>query len=275
MASHLLPRSSLVLLFAGGLTAAAMAQQQSPNFEVASVKRNVSGRPAWNQNVQPGGRLVMTATTLTKIIQFAYGIQEVQLVGGPEWVRGDRFDINAKAEFEVPDAEIRLMVRSLLVDRFRLVVRKEQREMPIHEVVMNRADGRLGPNIVQVSSDEDCQAAATRLTAAPGYQKPPPGASAIRGQACGPAPSVFADLAYPYVKTAVVDKTGLTGKWLLLPYFAPDQTVGTGYRGQAPVDANLPSFFTAWQEQLGLRLRATRGIVDVLAIESVQHPTEN
>src|SRR5258706_7689531 len=68
------------------------AQASRPAFEVASVKRNVSGRWDWNQNIHPGGRFVATNTHLANVIQFAYSIPDVQLVDGPPWVRSERFD---------------------------------------------------------------------------------------------------------------------------------------------------------------------------------------
>ena len=251
------------------------AQSSRPRFEVASIKRNMAGRPPSpiTRYARPGGRFVATNLTLSKVIQFVHRVQDVQVIGGPDWVRNERFDINATAGREVPEEEIRLMVQSLLEDRFRLVVRPEQREMPIHEVLLSRSDGRVGPNMIQLSPRDECETIGEKLRASPGYQKPPAGTLAIRGQGCGPASSIFSEVAFAYVRTPVVDKTGLTGIWAFATFFGPDTTMpsGNGLTG----DMNLPSFFTSWQEQLGLKLRSTRGLVDVLTIESVQQPTEN
>ena len=261
--------NATVLLSSTIVASAALAQIPRPSFEVASIKRNLSG-VFWNQGIQPGGRFVATNSTLADVILLSYEVRDVNLLGGPAWVRSDRFDIKATAGRPATDAEIRLMLQSLLADRFQLVVRREQREMPVYEVLRNREDGRLGPNILQLAPGEDCRTAATRLASSANFQKAPAGATAIRGQACGEVSSALADLA-SYLRTPIVDKTGLTGTWVLLPYFGADQTIG---RGQV-ADPNLPSFFTAWQEQLGLRLRSTRAVVDVLAIASVEPPTEN
>jgi uncharacterized protein (TIGR03435 family) len=80
------------------------------------------------------------------VIQFAYGVRDFQLLDGPDWIKPDwfkkdRYDISAKAELDAPADQIRLMLQSLLEDRFRLVVRTGHREMPIHEVVLDRATG--------------------------------------------------------------------------------------------------------------------------------------
>ena len=84
---------------------------------------------------------------------------------------------------------------------------------------------------------------------------------------------VFTEVAYRFVGTPLVDKTGLTGTWFFLLYFASDQPPGVGNAGQVAVESGLPSFFTAMKEQIGLTFRATRGPMDVIVIESVQQPT--
>ena len=142
--------------------------------------------------------------------------------------------------------------------------------MPVHELVLARADGRLGPMLIQVSSQEhDCPAAAPKF---------PPHAATGSGTAhalsCGPI-SQLARAAFPAVQTAVVDKTGLTGTWYWSLYFDASMLPDVPDFARVNVDPNLPSMPTAFEEQLGLKLRSTRGPVDVLVIDRVEHPTEN
>jgi uncharacterized protein (TIGR03435 family) len=234
------------------------AQEPKPAFEVASVKPSQSTRSDWNQNVQPGGRFVATNAPLVNLIPYAYAVPDYRLEHVPSWVRNERFDVAAKAEQEVSIAQIQLMLRTLLEDRFRLVIRRETRDMPVNTLVLARSDGRVGPNLVRVSGPDDCKDATTNRRDAP------PGAMTTGG--CGPIAGL-AGLAGRHTATVVIDGTGLTGTFKFTMYYAPDLSA-TG-------DVTLPSFVTALNEQLGLRLRASRGPVEVLVIESVEQPSEN
>jgi uncharacterized protein (TIGR03435 family) len=248
----------MLVVFVTSLARSIVAQEPKPTFEVASVKRSQSPRLDWNQNVLPGGRFVASNAPLVNLIQYAYSVPDYRLQQVPSWVRSERFDIAAKAEEEVAAAQIRVMLQTLLEDRFRLVTRREKREMPINNLVLARGDGRLGPNLEKLSGSDDCKnASSTRADA-------PPGALAMGG--CGGIAGV-AGLAGQHTNTVVVDGTGLTGTFSFTIYFAPDLSP-TG-------DTSLPSFVTALNEQLGLRLQPGRGPVEVLLIESIERPSEN
>jgi hypothetical protein len=117
------------------------AASQLPAFEVTSVKPNKSGGGGTFINFQPSGRFIGTDITLRALIRVAYGttqpLPDSQISGGPDWLDSDRFDIEAKTDTEPPrDAQgaprhMMLMLRALLADRFKLVVRNETRERPI------------------------------------------------------------------------------------------------------------------------------------------------
>jgi uncharacterized protein (TIGR03435 family) len=96
-------------------------------------------------------------------------------------------------------------------------------------------------------------------------------AMAAAGISCGPLISL-AEIASRFVDLPVFDRTGLTGRWSATLYFLP---APQGTRPGVAPDPSLASFPTALQEQLGLKLEATRGPVDVMVIDSVQQPTEN
>ena len=99
------------------------AQQPAPRFEVASVKRTDSRTPssAPVPRAQPGGRFRADIATVESLVWFAYGVRTDLIVGEPDWARQDRFEISAKADADAPADQIKLMVRSLLEDRFKLV----------------------------------------------------------------------------------------------------------------------------------------------------------
>jgi hypothetical protein len=114
------------------VTALAQTPERLPSFEVASVKRNVSGEDRLRMVTQPGGRLIVTNARLKALIANAFemadspSLVDVRILGGPDWIGSERYDINAKANTEFkpspdgPPRELLLMIRSLLEERFKL-----------------------------------------------------------------------------------------------------------------------------------------------------------
>lgn len=258
----------------------AVPPERKPTFEVVSVKPNRSGEFGASFGVGPGGQLTVRNNTLRNMIRNAYQLQNFQIVGGPSWLDIDRFDVTAKpANPNATRDEIRSMVQTLLADRFRLVVHRETRELPIYALVVANGDGRLGARLTR--STTDCAALAD---AARRGQPPPPPANG--GPQCGTrntpgrmiAGSVtMADLARNLSNFAgrfTVDKTGLLGSYNLDLEYRPDQLPPDGVLPPdvppPPVDA--PSLFTAVQEQLGLKLESRRGPVEVLVVDSGAQP---
>jgi uncharacterized protein (TIGR03435 family) len=271
-----------ILLAIGVLTCTGLDAQESISFEVASVKPNNSG-PAAGQslNGQPGGIVVVTNMTVRELITRAYQVQSFQIVGGPEWMPNDRFDITAKADRDLPPTGFdglppaMLMLRTLLEERFRLVVRHESREMPVYALVVARADGQPGAGLRR--SQSDCAA----LVNAAGTRGGPPGAGPDGRPPCGlsgrsgmvmaggyPMSQLVRFLS-PQVQRVVIDRTGLSGDWDFDLVFTPPQ-IAAG--ANAPLDTSTASLFTALQDQLGLKLEPARAPVDVLAIDRVERP---
>jgi uncharacterized protein (TIGR03435 family) len=265
----------------------------APKFEVASVKPNRTGEAGMRIGMQPGGRFTATNVPLRQLILFAYQLQGFQIVGGPDWITSDRFDISAKAEGETPPTPpgtvgpMQLMIRSLLEERFKLAVHHETRELPIYALVLARSDKKLGPKLN--ASTVDCQAMVKAAMGRGGPQGPPPSVNGrpVCGMRIGAGQMMaggfpLSQLAFSLaqmVQRVVLDRTGLTGNYDLELTYTPDQmpqgTPPPGAPAPPPIDPNGPSIFTALQEQLGLRLDAQRGPVDVLVIDSVERPTEN
>src|SRR6516165_916633 len=125
------------------------AQTPSPTFEVASVKPNKSGTTQANIGMPPNG-VNLVNLPLRGIIQLFFQInQPTKVIGIPDWTITERFDINARAAGPITADERRLMMQALLADRFKLVARKEKRELTILALMLNRADGKLGPNLIE------------------------------------------------------------------------------------------------------------------------------
>ena len=265
---------------------------QGPQFEVASLKQNKSGMGKVSIQTLPGGRFTAENITLRGLIRFAYQLEGARLTGGPSWLDADRFDIVAKAENgdlgEPYLAEQRgeasrgqMMLQSLLADRFKLRVHTEGREQAIYALVLARRDGTLGPELRP--STLDCRMAAPRADApSPGRTScgirigGAPGTIVAGGASIGQVARTLAT----WVERVVVDRTELSGEFDFTLRWTPDQMAeGFGKKvaagGLAPADPNGPSIFTAIQEQLGLKLDAQKGTVDVLIVDSAEHPIEN
>jgi uncharacterized protein (TIGR03435 family) len=263
--------------------ARAQAPAGNPAFEVASVRPNKSGDGRVMLGVQPGGRFTATNVPLKMLLRQAYNVQDFQVVGGPEWLASDRFDVVAKASEEGINFEtMRPLLRSLLADRFKLKVHNETRQMPIYALVKARSDGTLGPSMKPSSAD--CAALMGRRGGGPPPAPPAPGqpgdCSFIIGigkMSVGGMPiSNLATALSPMVGRIVLDKTGLTGNYNYELTYSPEQLSGLPpvLNGTAvTVDPNMPSIFTALQEQLGLKLDPDKGPVDVLVVDSAEQPT--
>jgi len=239
-----------------------------PQFETASLKRNVSATQGGIQRYLPGGRFTAMRVSLPQLIQFAYSVSEFQLFGLPEVFKNQRFDVEAKAENAAPQAQVRLMLQVLLENRFGLVSHAERREMQHFALQRDRSDGRLGASLVKIAGDVDCSTA-QKATAA---QRPPRGTVVALTADCGSLDRL-ASAAMTQVRAFVADRTGLTGDWFYQVFFAPTNAQPPPSAG--PIDLNYPIFATAIKEQLGLRLEPTRGPVDVLVIDSIHEATEN
>jgi uncharacterized protein (TIGR03435 family) len=286
-----------VLVIVSGLTFNVLAQTSTPaepklKFEVASVRLNTSGSNQVSMGRQPGGRFTAVNMPLGLLIRSAYRLQESQLVGAPDWVATERYDIVAKAdgEFEppVPGGDLaphQLMLQSLLEERFKLKPRREIRQLPIYALVLAQKNGKFGAALKPSAVDCQALAAARKQGAAP-PAPPTPGAPPQCGTHMGfgrisggmPMTSL-ARLLSDVVQRSVVDSTDLSGYFDLELSWTPDQLPSRppGTPADQPfrmngveIDPNGPSIFTAIQEQLGLKLESARGPVEVLVIDHIE-----
>jgi len=255
----------------------AQTPQVRPTFEAASIKRNTSVSDGASFRGQTG-RIAVTNNTLRNIIRNAWNLQGFQIVGGPDWINTERWDIVAKAEGNAQGPEMLAMVQNLLADRFKLVTHRETREMPIYALVFAKADRSFGPNLH--ASSTDCL---KEMTAAVARSGGPPrdrvlcGTRSVNGRIeMNAVPMAnFARNLSPIAGRSVVDKTGLSGGFDATLTWTPDASLGNAPDAGPPAADGGPSLFTALQEQLGLKLEAARGPVDVLVIDSAARPMED
>ena len=275
MSRYTLPFATTLLLLSGLVAAQAPTPQSADagrfTFEVASIRQNKSGSLSGGANAQPGGRLTIRNTSLYDLVRNGQGLQPYELAAGerlPSWITTDRWDIEAKGPQQATQPQLRTMLQNLVIDRFKLVTRRETRDVPVYALVLSRSDKRLGPQLKQ--SDADCAALAAARAANAG------------GRQCGRdvGPGVISSVGTTIPDFArglslstgrfVMDATGLTGLFDLELKWMPDQ--GAGNVG-ALTDGT--SLFTAIQEQLGLRLEARQAPIQVLVIESAERPMED
>lgn len=274
------------------------AQEPQPGrltFEVVSVKRT---GPDAGGSIFGGGRGQFRAINVPVRVTItnAWNLRDHQLVGAPAWLATDRFDISAREpEGTFTDEQRRLMMQAMLIDRFKLKAHLETRELPLYNLVLLRADGRLGPDLKPTTVD--C-AALRKERAAAGAPSAPPrqtpninervpcnqrmffGPQEATINASGVTLEWIAATLGTYADRTVVDKTGLKGEYDILLKFRPE--AGGPMGGLAPPlsttadpSSDLATLGVAVREQLGLKLEPARGPVQVLVIDSISLPTED
>ena len=241
----------VVLLLA--IAAQPAAQDVPARFEVASVKRNTTtnGIPF---PTPPDDGLVLINHPLDSIVRYAFDLEDVRVVGLPQWTREERFDVNARAARTLTLADRRAMTRTLLADRFGLKTHTESREQTVLVLTRAHADGRLGSGLKR-RTDCDASPCSSGGTGRPDGLKI--GATTI---------ARLATMLSAMRQQIVHDETGVTGIYDVEMTFRPDNAAADA------TDAR-PSFFSALEEQLGLKLTSQRRPVDVLVIDSISRPS--
>jgi len=275
-------------------------------FDVASVKKNDSGSRSISSNVPlsgdlgapTGGLYSGTNLPLSNYILFAYNLTgnqfKLMLPQLPKWATTARYDIQARAEGNPTNAQMRLMMQSLLGDRFKLTVHNETQQLPVFATVLSKP-GKTGPQLQPHSDDAPCSTASPP-PATPGSQPMPQptiagGFPAVCGrilqlQASAPGRVhiggrdvpvgmlvnlfTFANLDRP-----VVDETGLTGEYDVSLEFTPQPNGPLPPGSTSQPDPDGPTILEALGDQLGLKLESQVGAVDVFVIDHVEEPSPN
>jgi uncharacterized protein (TIGR03435 family) len=258
--------AATVVLWAVGI----MAQSPAPRprfdaFEVATIKPVDHDPKAGRYIIMQGNnRFVGRNYTLRLLIAAAFNLNSREISGGPAWVESDHYDIVAVTPGEVrPTRDEQMsMLRNLLADRFKLTFHREQKEFSIYELEVAKGGLKLKPSTA--APDEPAQLISTVYP----QRMVLPARNATMSDLASLMQRAMLD-------RPVVDKTGLTGRYDFDLEWAPDETQFGGEVPAAPADAPNPPLFSAIQQQLGLKLEATRGPVEVIVVDRAERPSEN
>jgi len=230
--------------------------QQSNLIEVASIKPS-SNTVAESNMDSSHGRLTATNITVRELIRFAYALRDEQIAQAPRWIDSERLDIDVKtasADSGNLDDE-RALVRELLADRFRLTTHRDSKEMAIYALVVDKNGPKLKAHSDAVEKIRGgCGRLVGRRVTADGI------ASMLSRQ----------------LQREVSNQTGLTGEYDFQLGFTPDSGPCRATADDANCSAvDAPSIFTAVEQQLGLKLKPSKGPVELLVIDRVQQPSQN
>jgi uncharacterized protein (TIGR03435 family) len=261
----------------------------NPTFEVASVKLHVGGTDRNTlvpPTVLPGGRVV-SRFPLKFLIAYAYKVpfnQSARMTGIPDWAQGPEgiYDIEAKGlmppglSIQARNDRVRAMVQALLVDRFKLVIRRESKEMPVYALLAAKG----GPKLQRADIDEkDCPEASLNALGPVSTSTPIPDVchafNGGMGRGLYSRASSISDLA-AYVENwterPLLDKTGIRGlyRFETKGWLPIDPSMNAG----SSEFADRPTVFQMFEE-LGLRMEAQKGVVEVYVIAHIEKPSEN
>jgi uncharacterized protein (TIGR03435 family) len=231
------------------LSAFSLAALAQPAFDVASVKQGGPVRPDGLLDINLGtanhGTVTLSNTTLSECIRYAYGLGNEQQISGPDWIRDRmyRFEIIAKAPPDTAAGQLRLMLQTLLKERFRLEIHKEQRKLTHLDLIVSKN----GPKLL-LSEGEGPGVRRCSMSGCLSYTHL--------------AMDRLAVLLSRLLKEPVFDKTGLNGAYDLELNWQPDD---------APTDTGggaKPDIFAALEQQLGLKLVISKTPVDVVVVDS-------
>jgi uncharacterized protein (TIGR03435 family) len=269
-------------------------------FEVASVRQNkTNDKASMNVDPTPGDGMVPTGglysarnIVLAQYIAFAYKLTNQQLrsvVSQVPWVSEDRFDIEARAEGNPTKDQYRLMMQSLLADRFKMSVHFETRQVPLFALVMAKP-GKLGPQLrLHRADDPVCSTPAGVMRGQPpadaeGFPERCGGPLSMKPSAPGRMKSGGRDVPmsrFASILTGVgnvdrpmVDQTELQGtvdyslEWIQVAANVP-------FGAEFHPDESAPTFEEALKEQLGIKMVSQKGPVTFFIVDHVEHASEN
>jgi uncharacterized protein (TIGR03435 family) len=246
----------------GGLAQSPVARPSFDAFEVATVKPVDADAKAGRMFRMDGThRWVATNFTLQALVALGYDMNPRTISGGPEWMDSQHFNIEAVTPGNVAPTrqEQMQMLRALLVERFGLKFHRQEKEMSIYALTVTKG----GPKLRAAAKPDD---------------QPQIYGVVYPDKIQVPARSVTMDDFVAMLQRATLDRptvnrTGLTGKYDFDLVWAQDETQYGGQLPKAPDDAQNPPLFTAIQEQLGLKLEATHGMVSAMVVDGAEKPS--
>jgi uncharacterized protein (TIGR03435 family) len=252
-----------------GVLAFGQAAPIQPTFEVADVH---VGQPTPNAQMRSsfsGARFELHNASMVDLISTAYGVEGESVYGGPSWLESDRFEVIAKAPPKSSEAERTQMLQSLLADRFKLVIHKEEKPLDVFVLTSGK---RVLLKASEAGGEPGCQPAQ-------GQGQPNGGPPLIvlncRNMTTAEFAKQFRRMAGGYVTHQMLDLTGLTGGYDFTLKWTPRGALRGGRGGDGDADPGI-SFFEAVDKQLGLKLGPEKRPVPVIVVDSVNRtPTEN
>lgn len=294
---------AIAALFLSGIVSAPFAHAQvsqaagdaaAPSFEVTSIKKDTEGV------IRLGGpdvsRFRAINVTARMLIAFAYATSDLQLIGGPKWIDSDKFDVDARVEDSLAEQlrklphiqqqeQLRLMVQSLLADRFALKISHTTKELAIFRLVVAKGGAELAsvaPPAPETSVPFPRLPSPGQPTLAPGGTEIsllPGNRASITGKRV--PISALAGMLTAMLGRQVVDRTGLKGTYDFVVSYTRDPGLDASALASSqesvpsPSGRNGASLFTALQEQLGLRLESGKGPVDTILVAHIEQPKPN
>lgn len=243
-----------------------MPANADPSFEVATIKPNDTGATSMQQLTLQGRNFQTRASSLQDLIAFSYQVQPKQIVGAPDWISKDRYDVAGVPDVEgAPNPEqVRIMIRKLLTDRFQLKFHREKRDMSAFVLTAAKGGEKLTP---------------TQMNGPlPGIGMRPATGGLTLSVFNGTLGDFTGFLQTMVLDRPVVDRTDLKGKYDFSFTFLPDDTQFNGHSPAGKLADGVdpaPSLTEALQQQLGLKMSAERTPVDVIAIDHVEKPSAN
>jgi uncharacterized protein (TIGR03435 family) len=266
-------RLLVLILFAG--IAWPQTGTPLPSFEVADVQISKPGAEP-DANFLPGGKLLIVSLSMKELIQAAWDMDRWpdRFAGGPDWLDSVHYDIVAKAVPTSSEKDLRLMLRQLLIDRFRLQTHVEKRPLPVYALVPGKKV-KLEEAPAGEGNRDSC-----KLTR-PGERKD---GSLLRIYACTRTGMDFlaaqlSTIASAYFDVPVVNLTGLKGLYNFTLGWTPrrgGRAPGGAAEAGKPTDLATTSdpdgvtIFDAVESQLGLKLEQRKYPLDVIVIDKVQ-----
>ena len=272
--------SALLVIASAAITLGApiVARRQSPgtlpSFDVASVKPDDPNDPIRGyRQLDAGGRIVYRAYTLRQLVMEAYRLQPYQLSGGPSWVDGEMFNIEAKPPEASDAAKIKpsdpktpppsdelLMLRSLLESRFQLVLSKEQRDGTVYSLEPVRSGIKRDQFRAPEHPDE------RPLVTSGREEETTQGGVNYNFTGHNATMALLIERLEQYLNAPVKDDTGLTGNFDFVLRYTYDDSLAS---------AKYPAIPSALKEQFGLRLKPEKGRVGHYVISHAEKPSMN
>jgi uncharacterized protein (TIGR03435 family) len=272
-----LSKFTSVALLASRLLSQSPAVPTSLRFEVASIKQSAPDRPTTGGiRPAPGGeRYIASYTTLRTLLTVAYHIKAEEIIGGPEWMETERYDMNAKAEKPSNIEELHMMLRNLLAEEFKLRFHRETRELPVYALTVDKD----GPKLTRHESPSTGETAGKMWIA--DVRDPRPELALRRAWHATQAPmDLFALRLGEIMDRPVLNLTHLEGSYdfdlsfIQAPGLPPGVPDGTLKVNGVEVDTTGPSIIEAVRK-LGLRLERQKGPVEIMVIEHAEKPSAN